>query len=434
MKSRRRLAASVLALALCASSASAERRYIVRDLLGLSGLLNSCLLLGCSVERGLGDPTGQLFLIVTDRETNPLTFVSLLLSQLGVVHAEVDQLAGVTAAPAYQAPAALDDRRPVSYHGAVVWNGYVQQPVSVIVRRAKAHGELGVTGKGIVAIIDTGLDPNHPAYRSVLVSGYDFTRNVASGSEMGDVDQRTVAVLDGAEPAYVNQRTVAVLDQRTAAVLDQPGTEAFGHGTMVAGVVHLIAPKAQIMPLKAFRANGTGYTSDIVRAVYYAVSRNAKVINMSFSLAKPSTELRKATEHATKKKVVCVSSAGNDGARILVYPAALSNVTGVASTTNYDARSDFSNYGASLVWLAAPGEGIVTTYPWGSYAAGWGTSFSTPLVAGTGALMNQVSSSLDQSKADAAFANAVYVAQDLNHGRLDVYSAVKAWRTSLGLR
>ena len=77
---------------------------------------------------------------------------------------------------------------------------------------------------------------------------------------MADVDQRTAAVLDDAEPAYVNHQTVAVVDQRTAAVLDdEDNLRAFGHGTMVAGVVHLVAPEASIMPLKAFRADGTGY-------------------------------------------------------------------------------------------------------------------------------------------------------------------------------
>ena len=61
----------------------------------------------------------------------------------------------------------------------------------------------------------------------------------------------------------MNQRTVAVLDQRTVAVLDGNSQyAAFGHGTMTAGLVHLVAPQAKIMPLKAFYANGAGYNSD----------------------------------------------------------------------------------------------------------------------------------------------------------------------------
>jgi subtilisin family serine protease len=142
--------------------------------------------------------------------------------------------------------------------------------------------------------------------------------------------------------------------------------------------------------------------------------------------------VRKATEFATSKKVICIAAAGNDDAATLVYPAALANVTGVASTTDADTRSSFSNYGPSLVWLAAPGEGIVTTYPWGTYAAGWGTSFSTPFVAGAAALMLQVSSTLDQGKADSALGNALFISNELNHGRLDLYTALAAWRSAAG--
>src|SRR5205814_6396498 len=138
-----------------------------------------------------------------------------------------------------------------------------------------------------------------------------------------------------------------------------------GHGTMVAGIVHLVAPTAQILPLKAFSVDGTGYTSDIVRAIYRAVQQNAKVINMSFSLSTQPAELVNAINHANSQGVVIVAAAGNDGQNIAVYPAASSGVMGVASTTNKDALSTFSNYGTPQVWVAAPGEAIITTYPWG---------------------------------------------------------------------
>ena len=113
--------------------------------------------------------------------------------------------------------------------------------------------------------------PNHPALVPVLVPGYDFTRNQAgSASEIADLNQSTVAVVDGgASPVPMNGNTIAVLDQSTVALVDGPS--AFGHGTMVAGIVHLVAPTSYIIPLKAFTADGTGYTSDIIRAVYYAV-------------------------------------------------------------------------------------------------------------------------------------------------------------------
>jgi len=66
---------------------------------------------------------------------------------------------------------------------------------------------------------------------------------------------------------------------------------------------------------------------------------------------------------------------------------------GVASTTDQDTRSSFSNFGM-IVWVAAPGEAIVTTYPFNTYAAGWGTSFSAPFVSGGAALLHNLNAPL----------------------------------------
>src|SRR5262249_22784943 len=154
-------------------------------------------------------------------------------------------------------------------------------------------------------------------------------------------------------------------------------------GTMVSGIIHLVAPRAQIMPLKAFHADGTGNLSDVLRAIYFATQNNANVLNMSFDFTTSSRELGNAVNYAANHNVISVASVGNDGQQVVVYPAGLSNVIGVASTTNNDQLSSFSNYGQPPVWVGAPGEGIVTTYPYGTYAAGWGTSFSAPFVSGT---------------------------------------------------
>jgi len=241
-------------------------------------------------------------------------------------------------------------------------------------------------------------------------------------------------VLDQANPAQVNQSTVAVLDQSTVAVLDSSQYAAFGHGTMVAGIVHLVAPQAKIMPLKSFQADGSGYSSDILRAIYYAAKNGAKVINMSFSYSTSSPELESAVNYAASKGVILVASAGNDGKQVLVYPGALKNVIDVASTTNTDTVSKFSNYGAPPVWLAAPGEAVVTTYPWGTYAAGWGTSFSAPFASGAAALLVNVSQKCNQSSAFNALAHAQWIsAPQVGNGRLDTYQAVQAWRSALGL-
>jgi thermitase len=181
----------------------------------------------------------------------------------------------------------------------------------------------------------------------------------------------------------LNQSTAAILEQSTAAVLDGHKLPShFGHGTMVAGLIHVIAPTAKIMSLKAFNADGTANQSDIVRAIYYAADNGANVINMSFSLPVISDEVMRAINYATRKGVVCVASVGNDGETRLVYPAAFGNVIGVASTNQQNQRSSFSNYGPDLVTVAALGEALITTYPGAHYAAVWGTSFSSALVAG----------------------------------------------------
>ena len=171
-------------------------------------------------------------------------------------------------------------------------------------------------------------------------------------------------------------------------MLDNSQYAAFGHGTMVMGIIHLVAPQAQLLPLKALSSDGSGFLSNILHAVYYGVQNGANIINMSFDMKSSSTEFSKAITYANQNNVICAASAGNDGMQEVVYPAAYqSDVMGVASTSNTDTRSPFSNYGDALVWVAAPGEGIISTYPFGTYAAGWGTSFSAPFVSGAGAFV-----------------------------------------------
>jgi subtilisin family serine protease len=235
------------------------------------------------------------------------------------------------------------------------------------------------------------------------------------------------------QPGYVQQSTAAVLDQSTAAVLDGSPYVAFGHGTMTSGLVHLVAPEAKILPLKAFSANGTGYLTNIIAALYYAVQHQANVVNMSFDLSSSSSALSRAVSYANKAGVVLVAAAGNGNTSSRVYPAAFSgSVVGIASTTDWDKRSSFSNYGSADVWIAAPGENIISTYPGGTYGSESGTSFSAPLVAGTVALMLSAKSSLNQSQAASSLSHAVKLTPDLNYGRLDVYQAVSAWVNGSG--
>jgi len=404
--------------------AVAQSHVIVRDSLGQSALQLTCLLLRCSVIQGLDGSLGQVFLITVPLNVPLTTFLQKLVGQLGIVDAEPDLLLHVMQ-QSQTAPSGLYDTSPVNYYGSSAWDGYVNQPAAQIINLQAAQNSFSISGTGIVADIDTGVDPAHPVLRQVLVSGYDFTRNQNGGSELADVNQSTVAVVNDTSVVQVNQSTVAVVNQENGATFSQTQYAAFGHGTMVSGVIHLVT--AQIMPLKAFHADGTGNLSDVLRAIYYATRKGANILNMSFDFPTYSRELEKAVNYASSKGVISVASVGNDGQQIVVYPAGLNNVIGVASTANDDTLSSFSNYGQPPVWVGAPGEGIVTTYPYGKYAAGWGTSFSTPFVSGTVALLRSVSANLNQQSAAQSISNAQYISPDLGNGRLDVYQAVSAW-------
>lgn len=409
-------------------------RYIVRTTGGLLNLPILCKLLLCQVLQPLDGTLNHLFLIGGPGNQSPNLLVSVLKAVPGVLSVELDQVLniGSGAAQATAPPPALVDSTPVQYYGSTVWQGYVNQPATDIIQLAQTQRQFNVTGTGIIADIDTGVDPNHPVLKPVLLPGYDFTRNQPGASEMNDLPDGSPAPESpcvNCDPGKVNQHSIAMVDQHSIAMVDEPGYEAFGHGTMVAGVLHLVAPTARILPLKAFGPDGSGDLSDILRAIYYAEQNNVNVINMSFDLKTPSQELANAVSAGQQKGIIFVASAGNDGTSEMVYPAALSNVLGVASTNDQDQRSIFSNYGYQIVWVAAPGEAVVTTYPFGTYAAAWGTSFSAPMVAGGVNLLQNTNPSLSQMQAQFDMAQAQFLfAYGMGNGRIDLSRAVSAAR------
>lgn len=419
---------------------SQQQGVIVRTTLGLSGLQDVCAQNGCTVVENLDGGLGQVFLVKPTQQGLVAQLLAMVLNLVnGIVDAEVDQTATIPPnassdqATATTPPAGLWNNTPVNYYGSTATAGYVYQPAAQIIHLAKAQGTFNVSGTGIVADIDTGVDPNHPVLKPVLLLGYDFTRNQPGGSEMNDISLSNPPTCSTCAAAYVNQHTAAMVDQHTAAMVDGNEYAAFGHGTMVAGVIHLTAPTAQILPLKAFQASGTGNLSDILRAIYYAVQNKANVINMSFDLTQSSTELTNAISYASNNNVILAASSGNDGKMEVVYPAALPGVMGVASTNNQDQRSTFSNYGNRVVYVAAPGEAIITTYPFATYAAGWGTSFSSPWVAGTASLILSMQPKDTPSQAAAGVANAKFIGPNMGYGRLDVYGALAALNPVQGL-
>ena len=407
-------------------------RYIVRTTGGLLNLPILCKLLLCQILQPLDGTLNQVFLIGGPSSQNPNVILAILRAIPGVLNAELDQIVNVSSgsAQADTPPPSLVDTTPVSYYGSTVWEGYVNQPAAQIIRLPQAQQRFNVTGTGIIADIDTGVDPNHPVLKPVLLPGYDFTRNQPGASEMNDLPDGSPAPESpcvNCTPGKVNQHSIAMVDQHSIAMVDGPGYEAFGHGTMVAGVLHLVAPTAQILPLKAFGPDGSGDLSDILRAIYYAAQNHTNVINMSFDLKTPSQELANAVNSAEKQGIVFVASSGNDGQMEMVYPAGLANVMGVASTNYQDQRSTFSNYGYRIVWVAAPGEAVITTYPFGTYAAAWGTSFSAPMVSGGVSLLQARNPSTTQMQAQFDMAQAqLLLAYGMGNGRIDLYRALSA--------
>ena len=434
---RKFLSAVIIAVLTLAASkpAEAQQRYIVRTTGGLNSVLNLCLSAQCQVQGSLDGPIGQTYLVTTTSnilQTLVGGVVNFLEALLGIQSIEPDHLLPMPLPPINNAPYGLTDTTPMNYFGTAVTHGYAAQPAEQIIRLTDAHKGFGVTGAGIVAVIDTGVDIYHPVLVPVLLPGYDFTRSQPGASEWLDMQNGTSCGSTANQPSgAVQQESAAILDQESAAILDGRPYGAFGHGTMTSGVVHLVAPHARILALKAFSCSGTGYLSNIIAALYYAVQHNANVINMSFDLSTPSPALSQAVSYANHANVVLIAAAGNENTSARVYPAALNGyVMGIASTTNWDARSSFSNYGSADVWIAAPGEYVISTFPGGGYAAASGTSFSSPLVAGTASLLLNAKSGLNQSQAASALSHGRLLTPDLNHGRLDAYQAISAWVNS----
>ncbi len=413
---------------------------------------------GAALVRGPETMTPELMAELVTPDEEVLGFESVLLATLP--EASLDQSStaileqsSTAILEAVQTPGTHEGPL-AAYFATPLWNGFVNQPAAAVIRLAESRGPTaGSYGSGIVAVIDTGIDPDHPLFAGALVGGYDFVLDQpGTPSEWSNLDQSSSAILEQSSTAILEQSSTAILEglgdvfflnQSSTAILEQSSTAileehelpaAFGHGTMVAGIIRLVAPGAMIMPLRAFDSEGTGSVYDIARAVYYAVENGANVINMSFSMEEFSPELARAINFAHRNGVICVAAAGNRGERVLTYPSAFGNAVGVASTSYQDTVSFFSNFGSDMVALAAPGEGVITAFPGGFWAAGWGTSFAAPLVAGTVALLHDTTGNGSmQSAAD--FYQALYalakgaeylpsLSAELGNGRLDAAAAV----------
>jgi hypothetical protein len=164
-------------------------RYIVHTTGGLLNLPILCQLYLCQIITPLDGPLNSVFLLAGPSNQDPNLILSLLRAVPGVLNAELDQtlLIATGGAQATTPPPSLVDSTPVAYYGSTVWQGYVNQPATQIVRLAQTQQAFNVTGTGIIADIDTGVDPNHAVLLPILLPGYDFIRNQSGGSEMLDL-------------------------------------------------------------------------------------------------------------------------------------------------------------------------------------------------------------------------------------------------------
>jgi subtilisin family serine protease len=328
----------------------------------------------------------------------------------------------------------MDEHTLTTFYGTNVLKLYVEQP-ALTVQHVNEIRNLS-TGAGTrVAYIDTGVDVYHPALRPWLDPGVDLLNN-RSSSEFDGLSDAMTSLVDGGSTSLLDKRFFFALDDACTSLLDGDRDTAvfppaFGHGTLVAGIIHVVAPDARIVPIKAFDPYGNTTMFTIVEGVYRAKDLGADVLNMSFSTTRDSVTLQKAIADAWASGIAIVASVGNDGKNVSnVFPASYPRVFGVGATDFNDHVASFSNYGKA-VSVVATGAFVISTAPGGRYAAAWGTSFSAPMVSGAIALLSQ-SRGPGHSDSSAVTNTADYIdnlnpgyASQLGKGRINVRRALK---------
>lgn len=206
----------------------------------------------------------------------------------------------------------------------------------------------------IVAVIDTGVDFDHPDLQGQTTAGVNMINKDAEA--MDDV----------------------------------------GHGTHVAGIIAALVNNEEgvagiswynkIMPVKVLDETGAGSTYSVAQGVIWAADHGARVINMSLGNYADSQFLHDAIKYAYDKDVVLIAASGNDNTERPGFPAAYHEVFAVAATDSNKQKASFSNYG-DYIDVAAPGVNIASTYPQNHYAALSGTSMASPHVTALAALI-----------------------------------------------
>ena len=239
------------------------------------------------------------------------------------------------------------------------------------------------TGNTIVAVIDTGIDYRHPDLAPNLWQNPgEIPGNGIDDDGNGFRDDRIGAnfIDNTGDPYDTNSHGTHV-----AGIIGAKGGNAVG----VAGIDWNV----RIMALKFIGPNG-GFTSDAVRAMNYAVTNGAKIINNSWGGGGYDAATSAAIVRARNAGVIVVNAAGNNGSdndQSAFYPANYitqsDNVITVAATDSQDKLSSYSNFGRTTVTLGAPGTDILSTLPNNRYGSYSGTSMATPMVSGALALL-----------------------------------------------
>lgn len=302
------------------------------------------------------------FLLVEPEQTVSASTVHALLADHAIVHATPDYI--VSAVPIDRrvvVPPSVTQTNPNDPLLNLLWG--MQN-----IHATQVWPTIHAAPKIIVAVIDTGVDYNHPDLKNNMWSrggkiGYDFFDN--------DDDPRD----EGNHGTHCAGTIAATGD----------------NGIGVVGV----AWKAQIMAVRFLGPDGSGLVSDAIKSIDWAIENGAHIISNSWSGPDASPELADAVSRAEQKGVLFVTAAGNtarvgnNNDVVPFFPASLpnSNVLTVAAIDSSNERPSFSHFGRTSVDIGAPGVGIVSTIMYGQYATCDGTSMAAPHVAGAAALV-----------------------------------------------
>jgi hypothetical protein len=228
-------------------------------------------------------------------------------------------------------------------------------------RLQQAHVVSRKLGEGMtVAVIDTGIDFQHPMFAGRLAPSWQWRDFVDQDNYPQEVS----------------------------------GGSAYGHGTAVAGIILQVAPNAKILPIRVLDKNGKGNADSVLQAIDHAVAMGVDIINVSLGADGFIQSLYTVAAYANAQGIYLVASAGNNGkwggvtspARFTWYGATYGKTFGVGSLNPKGELSDFSARGAGLIMGTAPGEDIFTAYPNNGSARVRGTSFAAPMWSGALAL------------------------------------------------